>query len=94
MRIERVILKHHRDVALGRLDVVDDAVADADLARRNGLDTRHHPQQRRLAAADGPTSTQKWPSGTSKVTPFTASKHRRRLFDVFSVTSAIRFPRE
>jgi hypothetical protein len=33
MRIERVVLEHHRDVALGRLDVVDDALADADLAR-------------------------------------------------------------
>ena len=26
-----------------------------------------------LPQPDGPTSTQKWPSGTSKVTPFTAS---------------------
>ena len=32
MRIERVILEHHGDVALGRLDLVDDAPADIDLA--------------------------------------------------------------
>ena len=32
VRIERVVLEHHRDVALGRLDVVDDALADADFA--------------------------------------------------------------
>jgi hypothetical protein len=32
VRVERVILKHHRDVALARLDVVDDPAADRDLA--------------------------------------------------------------
>ena len=32
VRIERVVLEHHGDVALFGRDVVDDAVADADLA--------------------------------------------------------------
>ena len=53
MRIERVILEHHRDVAIGRLDLVDDAAADIDLAAGDGLEPRDHPQQRRLAAAGG-----------------------------------------
>ena len=53
MRIERVVLEHHGDVALGRLDLVDDAPADIDLAAGDGLEPRHHPQQRRLAAAGG-----------------------------------------
>ena len=53
MRIERVILEHHGDVALGRLDLVDDAPADVDVAAGDGLEPRHHPQQRGLAAAGG-----------------------------------------
>ena len=51
MRIERVVLEHHRDVALGRLDLVDDAAADIDLAAGDGLESGDHPQQRGLAAA-------------------------------------------
>ena len=37
MRVERVVLEHHRDVAVGRLDLVDDAPADIDLAAGDGL---------------------------------------------------------
>src|SRR5439155_1366668 len=53
MRVERVILEHHGDVTLGRLDLVDDPSADVDLAAGDGLEPRDHPQQRRLAAAGG-----------------------------------------
>ena len=53
MRIERVVLEHHGDVAIGRLDLVDDAPADVDLAAADGLEPRDHPQQRGLAAAGG-----------------------------------------
>ncbi len=51
MRIERVVLEHHRDVAIGGLDLVDDAAADIDLAACDGLEPRDHAQQRGLAAA-------------------------------------------
>jgi hypothetical protein len=51
MRIEGVILEHHRDVALSRLDRVDDASADVDLAAGDGLKPRDHAQQRGFAAA-------------------------------------------
>ena len=34
VRIERVVLEHHRDVAVLRLEVVDHALADRDLAAR------------------------------------------------------------
>src|SRR5581483_5568479 len=53
MRVERVILEYHRNVAVGRLDLVDDAAADIDLARGDGLEPGDHPEQRRLAAAGG-----------------------------------------
>jgi hypothetical protein len=51
VRIERVVLEHHRDVALFRRNVVDAALADADLARADLLEARDHAQQRRLAAS-------------------------------------------
>ena len=54
VRIERVVLEHHGDVALGRLDVVDHAIADPNLARADGLDPSDHAQQRRFPAAGGP----------------------------------------
>ncbi len=51
VRVERVALEHHRDVAVLGLDVVDDALADGDGARRGVLEPRDHPQRGRLAAA-------------------------------------------
>ena len=53
VRIERVALEHHRDVALLRRQVVDDAVADPDLAVSDLLEARNHAQGGRLAAAGG-----------------------------------------
>src|SRR5665213_2662266 len=53
MRIERIVLEHHRDVALFGLDVVDDAIADRDGSGGNMFQSREHSQQGRLAAAGG-----------------------------------------
>ena len=52
--IERVVLKHHRDVAVAGGHVVDHAAADRDLAGGDLLEARHHPQGGRFAAAGGP----------------------------------------
>ena len=54
VRVERVVLEHHGDVALFRRHVVDDALADADLSRGDVLEPGDHPQQGRLAAARRP----------------------------------------
>ncbi len=51
MRIERVVLEHHGDVAVGGLDLVYDAVADFAFAAGYGLEASDHAQQRGLAAA-------------------------------------------
>ena len=51
VRVERVALEHHRDVALARRGVGDVAAADRDRARRRLLEPGDQPQQRRLAAA-------------------------------------------
>src|SRR5205085_7318939 len=49
--IERVVLEDHGDVAISGREVVDDAVADADLAVGDLLEAGDHPQRRRLAAS-------------------------------------------
>ena len=52
--VERVVLEHHGDVAVLRLQVVDDPVADGDGAAGDVLQPRDHAQRRRLAAARRP----------------------------------------
>src|SRR5262249_30942474 len=51
VRVERVVLEDHRDVAVARRQVVDDAVADLDLAVADLFEPGDHPQRGRLPAA-------------------------------------------
>ncbi|MCY1299576.1 hypothetical protein D9M70_491090 [compost metagenome] len=51
VRIERIVLEDHGDVALGRIDIVDDARTDRHRALRNRLEPGDHAQKRGLAAA-------------------------------------------
>ena len=51
MRVERVVLEDHGDVAILRRIEIDHLVADADLAGGDILEAGHHAQQRRFAAA-------------------------------------------
>ena len=51
VRIERVVLEHHRHVAVFRRHVVDHLAVDPDLAAGDVLEAGDHPQRRRLAAA-------------------------------------------
>jgi hypothetical protein len=53
VRVERVVLEDHRDVALARVELGHVALADADAPGRRLLDARDQLQQRRLAAAGG-----------------------------------------
>ena len=53
VRIERVVLEHHRHVAPSRVELVDGLIADQDLAAVDLLEAGHHPQSGRLAAAGG-----------------------------------------
>ena len=53
VRVERVALEDHRDVAVARRDVVDDAVADLELTLGDVLEPGDHPERCRLAAARG-----------------------------------------
>src|SRR5215468_5260124 len=51
VRVERVVLEHHGNVAFFRRHVVHDALADADLTCRDVLQAGDHSQQGRFAAA-------------------------------------------
>ena len=53
VRVERVALEDHRDVAVACGHVVDDPVADLDGALADLLEARDHAQRSRLAAAGG-----------------------------------------
>jgi hypothetical protein len=50
VRVERVVLEHHGDVAVARLELVDDAPADG-ISPGDRLQPRDHAQQGGLAAA-------------------------------------------
>ena len=51
VRVERVVLEHHRDVAVLGRHVVDDPVVRSRLAHGDLLEPGDHPQRGRLAAA-------------------------------------------
>ena len=51
VRIERVALKDHGDVAIFRREIVDDASADRDGSFGHVFESGDHPQRRRLPAA-------------------------------------------
>ncbi len=53
MRVQRVVLEHHRDVAVLRRGVADIDAPDHDRAARQLLQSGHQPQERRLPAAGG-----------------------------------------
>ena len=54
VRVERIGLEHHRDVAVLGGHLVDHAPVDRERARRDRLEAGDHAQRRRLAAARGP----------------------------------------
>ena len=53
VRVERVVLEHHRDVAVFRREAGHDPLTDRDRARRRLIETGDHPQSRRLPASGG-----------------------------------------
>ena len=54
VRVERIVLEHHGDVAVLRRQRIDHPLADGDLARGDVLEAGDHAQQRGLAAAGRP----------------------------------------
>ena len=63
VRIERVVLEHHRDVTLFGLHLINDFATDANLAPADLLKPCDHSQQRALAAARRSNQNGKFPVG-------------------------------
>src|SRR6187431_2539204 len=58
VRVQRVVLEHHRDVAVLRRDVGDIAIADQDAAGVDLFEAGQHAQQGGLSAAGGADENQ------------------------------------
>lgn len=54
MRVKRIVLEHHCNVAILRRNIVDEAVADIELTLGDLLETRDHAQRCGLSAAGRP----------------------------------------
>jgi hypothetical protein len=54
VRVERVVLEHHRDVAVAGAHAADVTIADEDAAAVERLQAGEHPQRCRLARARRP----------------------------------------
>ena len=54
MRIERIVLEHHRNSAVLRGEFVDHFAANRDVARGDCFQAGNHPQRRALAATGRP----------------------------------------
>jgi hypothetical protein len=89
VRVERVVLEHHRDVPVLGRHVVHHPPADRDLAAVDLLQPGDHPEQRRLPAARGPTSTTNSPSGMSTETPCRIWVEPKNLSTLRTSTDAI-----
>ena len=86
MRVERVILEDHGDIAFSRLPVVHDAIGDGDRALGDRLETCHHAQQRGLSAAGRSDEDDELPVGDIE-TDAAHGTHAARihLADVFDL---------
>ena len=60
VRVERVILEHHRHAAVTGRQAGDVPVLKQDPTAADGLEPRDHPQERALAAARGPDQNQEF----------------------------------
>jgi hypothetical protein len=74
VRVQRVALEHHRQVALGRGQPGDVAPVEFDRAAVDFGEARDHAQQRRLAAARGPDEDDELALLDLQVTPLMARR--------------------
>ena len=85
VRVQRVVLEHHRDVAVLRRHVVDHAIADADRSRADLLDPGHQPERGGLPTARRPYENEELPVGDVQREPLERDHcsgiHLRHIFE-------------
>jgi hypothetical protein len=84
VRIERVGLEHHRDVAVARRHLVHPPPADREFAVGDALEPGDHAQRRGLAAARGPEQDEELAIGDIE----RDIGHRRRMRAVVALAQA------
>src|SRR5882757_4522268 len=67
MRVKRIALEHHRDITVGRVDVVDHRIVNDNFTGRNFLETSNHSQQCRFAAPGGTHQNDKFAGRNIKI---------------------------
>ncbi len=72
VRVERVALEHHGDIAVARVGRCDVPIVDIDLAGGWGIEARQNSQCGALAEPEGPSNAKNSPGSISNVTPFSA----------------------
>ncbi len=77
MRVERIVLKHHCDVAFSGLHIVYNAVANSNRARADAFKPCNHAQKCRLTAA----------RRADEDNEFTVLDLQRNAFDDFNVAA-------
>ena len=88
MRVERVALEDHRQLALGRGQIVDDGAADGNRALGNILKPGNHAQQGGLAAARRADEHQKFPVHHVEIQPLDDAELAVALADVAKCQSS------
>ena len=89
VRIERIVLEDHRDVALARLQIVDGLLVDDDVAGAHLLEPRQHSQCRRLAATGGTDEDHELTVGDAQVDVSTTVFESKRLLTCSKRISAM-----
>ena len=89
VRVDGVVLEHHRDVAALGVELVHHPVADPDRAARDLLQPGDHPQRRRLAAARGADEDDELAVGDVRSMPWITSVLPKRLTSLSSAMVAI-----
>ena len=80
LRVERIVLEHHRHVAPARRQPLHLAAADGDAPRAHGLEAGQQPQRRRLPAAGRPDQHHELPAGDVERQPVDG-RHRPEPLD-------------
>ncbi len=79
MRVERIVLEHHRNIAFPGGEVRDIVLADADVPGIDGFESGEHAQGRRLPAARRADKDEEFPVGDIEADLVDGGRQRFRI---------------